>query len=384
VQAQGHSAPFEKEYQRPDGSRIPVRVSSAIVPGYPDRLIVFVSDITQERAAHTRERAIQQRLEIAISAANQGVWDFDLVTGEMIYSDRAKEIYGLQPDQPVTYELIRDATHPEDLPFTSAQFQRAIDPEIRDRSSYEYRIVRPDGSICWAHAFGEAIFEGPPGAEKAVRYAGTIQDITARKLAERQQTVLVAELNHRVKNMLATVQAIAFQTLRGEVPLGEARGRFEARLMALSRAHNLLTAENWIGASLERVVADATEHLSDGDRFDVSGEPLRLAPRAALALAMALHELGTNAAKYGALAAESGRVAIGWKVDGDRLRLEWRERGGPAVKPPNRRGFGSRLIERGLQADLGGAASLHFEPGGLRCEIEASLEAVRAAERALG
>src|SRR4051794_4629991 len=165
VMEEGHSDPFEKEYERPDGSRVPVRVSSAVVPGFPDKLIVFVTDVTDERAAREREQAIQQRLEIAISAANQGIWDFDLVTMTMVYSDRAKEIYGLPPDQPVTYEQIRDATHPDDLPYTSAQLLRAIDPEIRDRSKYEYRIVRPDGTICWALAYGEAVFEGPPGEE---------------------------------------------------------------------------------------------------------------------------------------------------------------------------------------------------------------------------
>jgi two-component sensor histidine kinase len=205
-----------------------------------------------------------------------------------------------------------------------------------------------------------------------------------RARAEQHQRLLINELNHRVKNTLASVQGIAFQTLRGEVSLAEARARFEARLMALSSAHNLLTEENWGGASLERVVSDSIEHLAgEAGRFDVDGEPLRLAPRAALALAMALHELGTNAAKYGALSAEGGRVSIGWTQIEDRLHLLWREKGGPPVEAPSRRGFGSRLIERGLAADLGGTASLHFDHAGLRCEIQASLGAIRASERAI-
>jgi two-component sensor histidine kinase len=203
--------------------------------------------------------------------------------------------------------------------------------------------------------------------------------------AEQHQLLLINELNHRVKNTLASVQGIAFQTLRGEVSLAEARARFEARLMALSSAHNLLTEENWGGASLERVVSDSIEHLTgEAGRFDVEGEPLRLAPRAALALAMALHELGTNAVKYGALSIDGGRVSIRWTQAADRLRLVWQEIGGPRVEPPSRRGFGSRLIERGLAADLGGAAALSFDPGGLSCEIEASLAAIRAPERAIG
>lgn len=206
-----------------------------------------------------------------------------------------------------------------------------------------------------------------------------------RARAEQHQLLLINELNHRVKNTLASVQGIAFQTLRGDVSLAEARARFEARLMALSGAHNLLTEENWGGASLERLVKDSIGHLAgESARFDIEGDPLKLAPRAALALAMALHELGTNASKYGALSSEAGRVSIRWTMVEDRLGLEWRESGGPPVEAPTRRGFGSRLIERGLAADLGGTASLHYERAGLRCVIEASLASVRARELPIG
>src|SRR5206468_6159662 len=241
----GYSDPLVKQYVRPGGTRVPVRTTFGRVPDYPDRLVVFASDITDEWRQHEEAEKREQRLRIAISAADQGVWDFDLVTREMIYSDRAKQIYGLPVDQPVTYEQIRDATHPEDYPNTSALLQRAIDPELRDKSSYEYRIVRPDGSICWALAHGEATFEGPPGAEHAVRYTGSIQDITERKLTEARQRMLVAELNHRVKNTLAIVQSFAHQSLRSERPAKEARRAFEGRLEALAAAHDLLIEQAW-------------------------------------------------------------------------------------------------------------------------------------------
>ena len=206
-----------------------------------------------------------------------------------------------------------------------------------------------------------------------------------RAQAEQRQRLLINELNHRVKNTLATVQAIAFQTLKGDVSLAEARARFEARLMALSRAHSLLTAQNWEGASLARVVADSTEYLGgEQDRFRISGDEVRLAPRAALALALAFHELSTNAAKYGALAQEGGSVTIGWTIDDGMLRIRWKESGGPAVAEPAERGFGSRLIERGLAGDLGGSASLTFEPDGLSCTIEAPLSAVAATDATFG
>jgi two-component sensor histidine kinase len=198
-----------------------------------------------------------------------------------------------------------------------------------------------------------------------------------RAQAEQRQRLLINELNHRVKNTLATVQAIAYQTLKGEVPLAEARGRFEARLLALSRAHSLLTARNWEGASLARVVADATEYLAaESGRFEIGGDELMLSPRAALALTLAFHELSTNAAKYGALSVEGGTVSISWRTDEGLLRIEWKERGGPPVAEPARRGFGSRLIERGLTGDLGGKAALAFESDGLACTIEAALASV--------
>ena len=274
----------------------------------------------------------------------------------------------------------KDGMHPDDHAATLGEWGRCL--ATGEPYDVEHRVKRLGGGYRWARsrAFPRRDSEG-----NIVLWYGNTEDIHERKVAEEHQRLLINELNHRVKNTLASVQAIAFQTLRGDVPVAEARSRFEERLMALSAAHNLLTEENWGGASLERVVEDATEHLAgDSDRFDVAGEPLRLAPRAALALAMALHELGTNAAKYGALSVDGGRVSIGWTVADERLRLEWRESGGPPVKPPDRRGFGSRLIERGLEADLGGAAALRFEPEGLRCEIQASLAAIRAKDRAVG
>jgi PAS domain S-box-containing protein len=273
-----------------------------------------------------------------------------------------------------------EAIHPEDRRPSLDSWSRSV--ATGEPYDIEHRVRMRDGAYRWARS--RAFPRRRDDGEICLWY-GSTEDVHERKVAEEHQRLLINELNHRVKNTLASVQGIAFQTLRGEVSLAEARARFEARLMALSGAHNLLTEENWGGASLERVVNDAVEHLAgEAGRFDVEGEPIRLAPRAALALAMALHELGTNAAKYGALSVEGGRVSIAWTQAGDRLRLEWRESAGPPVEAPSRRGFGSRLIERGLAADLGGTAALHFDPAGLRCEIEASLDAIRAPERALG
>jgi two-component sensor histidine kinase len=205
-------------------------------------------------------------------------------------------------------------------------------------------------------------------------------DISERKRVEDHRLLLLNELNHRVKNTLATVQSIAVQSFRGPQPGASARALFEARLMALSRAHDVLTEENWQGANLDEIVGQAIAPYKGADpsRFEVTGPSVRLSAKMALSISMALHELATNAAKYGALSDNDGSVKIAWHIERqDRqsmLRLEWRESGGPAVAPPVHRGFGSRLIERGLAQDLGGGAKMEFRPDGLHCAIVARID----------
>ncbi len=208
----------------------------------------------------------------------------------------------------------------------------------------------------------------------------TMRDIRAAKAVERRQHLLINELNHRVKNTLATVQAIAAQTLRSSATDVEARDAFEARLLALSKVHNVLTRENWEDVSLIDISAEvlAPHGGEDPARFRIDGPDVRLHPRLALPIAMALHELATNAVKYGPLSSGSGCVSIEWTVDatadGRRLQLRWAEEGGPPVAPPTRKGFGSRLIERSLALELGGKVTLDYAPTGVVCAIEALLD----------
>lgn len=204
-------------------------------------------------------------------------------------------------------------------------------------------------------------------------------DITERLRAEAQRTILINELNHRVKNTLATVQSLAMQTFRNSERSADARLLFEARLAALSRAHDMLTSESWEGASLTDTVNRALEPFrTDKQRIGVDGTDVRISPKQALALSMALHELATNAAKYGSLSNTAGRVRIAWSIaslDGTgELQLTWSEEGGPPVVPPNRRGFGSRLIERNLAHDLGGEASIVYRPDGVFSLIKSPLD----------
>jgi len=212
--------------------------------------------------------------------------------------------------------------------------------------------------------------------DNARLYQAAQREIAERTRAEEHQRLLINELNHRVKNTLATVQSIAAQTRR---TAGDPQSSYEGfieRLMALSRTHDVLTRERWDGADLDEIVRGATQPFGAG-RFRIAGPSVRLEPQAALALAMALHELATNAAKYGALSVAAGQVSLEWTVkpdvDGLELRLTWREAKGPKVTPPTRKGFGSRLLERGLANELNGTVNVDYRPEGLICTMTAKL-----------
>lgn len=204
------------------------------------------------------------------------------------------------------------------------------------------------------------------------------QDITDRKLAQDRQALLVNELNHRVKNTLATIQAIASHTFRAGVG-NDAPKWFEARLHALSHAHEILARETWNGANLGELVTliGAPWRGESADRSAMSGPDIHLEPKLALSLAIALHELFTNAAKYGALSKDKGRVHVEWSLQslqGTRaVKIHWQEFDGPVVQPPKQRGFGSRVIERTLVREHDAVVALEFLPEGVRCKLEIPL-----------
>ena len=245
---------------------------------------------------------------------------------------------------------------------------------IENRASFdiEYRVIGPDGAPRWVQVRGRVV---EPGTG-SLRLVGVSQDVTERKTAEQQRELLLNELNHRVKNTLATVQSIAAQTARGASSLEEFRKAFEARLLAISKTHNLLTESEWQGAELHDILSDEAAAYRNGDgkaRVRLEGEPVMLPAKTALVAGMVFHEMLTNAAKYGALSRPAGRVEVGWRVDrranGGEVHLNWVERGGPPVEPRKTRGFGSRLIERGLEQEAGGRVKFEFAPDGLRCEM---------------
>jgi PAS domain S-box-containing protein len=351
--------------------------------GALDRMAEAAEGRDRAAAALAEERA---RLGLALEAGGMAAWELDQATGVVVRSPRHDALFGY-PTPRAIWDWRQFLQHvvPEDRDQVKRVFRRALRGAAP--LTLEFRIRRAgDGDIRWLEALG-ALHRAPDGAGK---FLGVLSDVTERRRAEQRLRLAVGELNHRVKNTLAAVQSIASQTLRappggdGTIP-AEARAAFEARLLALARSHDVLTREGWTGVELGELVALAlAPHGASGGgapRHVAYGPPMRVPPRFAVPLGVALHELATNAARHGALKVPTGRVEVSWKLESPlrdglppTLKLRWLESGGPLVPgPPAQRGFGTRLLERGLARELGGTVQLYFRPEGVVCEIEAPL-----------
>ena len=274
------------------------------------------------------------------------------------------------------HHKLLETIYPEDRPRVRKQLAAAI--ANGSDLDVEYRIVRLDQEIGWVLLRGRAQYAANG---KPVALAGVSLDITDRKRAEERQRLLLDELNHRVKNTLATVQSIALQTRRTADTQAMFDDSFGSRIGALAQAHELLTRTSWEGTRLmdlvEQTMAPYARTGPGGERVVVDGPPIRLGPNAAVTMNMAFHELATNAAKYGALSVGGGKVGVRWSVDRSieppMLAIDWTERDGPSVAPPKRQGFGSRLLKSGLPRELGGSVAMDFAPEGLACRMRLAL-----------
>ncbi len=310
------------------------------------------------------EPSNEARLEAVLESVSDGFYALDTAWRYVVFNRAAEEYFGV-PRKLLLGRQIWE-TFPQGLgtPF-EAHCRAAMDQGVSTTFETPSRM-RPDRVV-------ELRIVPMRGGGVAI----TLTDVTERKNADARQRLLVNELNHRVKNTLATVQAIAAQSLRGDDVSPEARERFMARLMALARANDVLVAETWKGASLTAVAMEMAKPHGEAERFTIDGPAVHLAPETATAMALGLHELATNAAKYGALSTPEGRVSLTWAVDGEgdarRLRLTWREGGGPKVRMPAQRGFGSRLIERGLAHALKAEVRLAYDVTGVVFTLAAPL-----------
>ena len=354
---------------RRDGTEVEHFIDCVIQPvtdgaGAISGLFVEGFDVTEQVRAQHAAKESERRFTAATAIARLGVFEWDSQRKALALDDRAREIYGFEPGEPLRLAAFTRRIDPEDL-----ERVLSLGATNETRRHAEYRIRLPDGTSRTVATLAD-ITRGPDGTP--LRIIGVVADATESRRAEHHQRLLINELNHRVKNTLATVQSIAAQTLRSAPDTASARAAFEARLMALAATHDVLTAESWHGARIADVVSSAMAPFESTRRPQIlrSGPPVWVSAPRALALSMALHELATNAVKYGALSQPEGQVRIRWRrTRANELVLEWVEQGGPQVEPPTRSGFGTRLLERSLARELDGAVEFRFAPEGVSCEI---------------
>ena len=370
---------------QPDGSHIAVLVNIDPLLDARGQMVGVVNcfqDITdRKRTLEALEqsqqdlRQQQERWNATYEHAAIGIVEIDAEGRFLRVNESICDITGLTREELLGWRLFA-RTHPDDRDVDEELYRRQVKGEI-GFYSVEKRFIRKDGRTIWCSIRSSTVCDASGRFLYGVR---VVQDVTARKEADERQKLLMDELNHRVKNTLATVQSLATQTARGTDSPDAFRHAFEGRLIALSQAHDQLTERHWTSADLRAIVTASTAPFTRGkDRIAISGQDVTVIPRLALSLAMVIHELTTNAVKYGSLSGPAGQVEVNWRItprpgETPLLSIEWQESGGPAVSPPTRQGFGSRFIEGSVAAELRGIARLYFDAKGLRCTIDVPLE----------
>lgn len=352
-------------------SAIPFRGADEAVTG----AIVTILDIDEEKRATARLQVSEERLRASQEAAELGNWEFDHVAGVPIWSDRARIMIGAPPDEPASLDGLLCRMHPEDRAAFLCALEDLQRPFGPDSYRGEFRILLDGGDERWLEDRGKVERDGDG---RPLRTVGMTRDVTLRKRHEQQNDLLMREVNHRAKNLLTLVAAIARQTAATRPD--DFVVRFEERIRALSSSHDLLVHSGWKGVALTDLVRSQLAHFQDllGSRITVSGAPITISPAAAQSLGIAIHELATNAGKYGALSNGDGRVDVGWALDRaeDRFSMSWVESGGPPVRQPERRGFGILAIRRMSELALEAEVGLDFDPAGIRWQLSCTSERV--------
>jgi len=329
-----------------------------------------VAERTAELEASTTQlMKSEQRRSLALAAGNMGSWDWDRESGHYVWDEGQYRIFGVEPSEfTVTPENIRTRIHHDDW----HKLQIGLDRMTKDGRAHqlEFRVLRPDGQIRWCVGSAAATVDEN---NQVVRVSGVTFDITDRKEAEERQTLLAREVDHRAKNALALVQSILRLTRAKSLPAYVTA--VEGRIKALSRAHTVLSQSRWHGADLRGLVDEelAPYRIGNVEKIKTSGPDVLLQPASAQTLALALHELATNAAKYGALSSMSGQLQLGWQLSDAKLVFDWNETGGPATKLPSANGFGTRIILASIERQLRGHVAFDWRREGLRCVLSVPL-----------
>jgi PAS domain S-box-containing protein len=376
---------LEKRYVRKDGSAVWARTTVNIIPdasGRTFRLTSVIVDINARKQAEEALLASKARLQLALDATQLGWWQYDPLQRKGSGDARANEIldFDIAENEEVAIEELLRRVHPDDVEWFRTAIATALNSADPKPFAIECRIRRQDGKIRWVENHGLAYVKGAGPARRVASLVGTIADITERKEREEREHLLMREVNHRAKNMLSVVDAIAHQTAtRNPEDFIE---RFSERIQALSANQDLLVRNEWNGVEIEDLVRAQLALFADliGSRIAIQGPKLRLKAASAQAIGLALHELATNAGKYGALSTDRGRVHISWGTDADTLTMSWTERDGPPVSAPKRRGFGTIVMEAMAERSVDGTVELDYAPSGVTWRL--SCPAANALERA--
>ncbi|MBB3656639.1 PAS domain S-box-containing protein [Rhizobium sp. BK650] len=375
---------LRKRATKPDGSIVYLDIHSSSVRDETGGFrygVRVIQDVTVAKHMEDQIRASEQHMRDLLEALPAAVYTTDATGRITFYNKAAVEMSGRTP-QPgdmwcVTWRLFNLDGTP--LPHDQCPMAVAL-KEDRPVRGAEAIAERPDGTRVPFIPYPTPLHDADGRLVGAINM---LVDITERKRAESRQKTLIDELNHRVKNTLATVQSLSRQTARYSDGVDDFLRRFDDRLLALARAHDLLTKRHWADAPLDLLAREVLLPLAGeaGERIEIDGPPAALNSRTALSLTMALNELATNAIKYGALSCEAGSLSLAWDLEDEagappRLILDWREHDGPPVTPPTRRGFGTRLMERCIERDLGGEFDFAFERAGISCRISIPVELV--------
>jgi PAS domain S-box-containing protein len=369
---------------------LPVRDGDNRISG----ILALAANVTERVKARSeadrqaREAALHnERLALAVDATELGLWEWNARTGETFWSDRQKDIFGLPRDEPATYEFWLSAIHPEDRERVVSSVGTLGDPRSGGQLHIEHRVVHRDGEVRWIISRGRMLYEVIDAELKPSRLLGTILDITDRRRDEEIRQLLVQELNHRVKNLFAMTSGMVALTARAAQTPKQMAAALRGRIEALARAHELIRpaitgSEPTDGeTSVEEIVrAILAPHISQdaAAQMTLEGPVVRVGPKAATVLTLVLHELATNASKYGALSVSEGHLRITW-MRGVMLTLHWQEENGPVISgTPKAEGFGSQLARRSVKDQLGGAIAYDWRPEGLQVRIDLPLSQLEA------
>ncbi|MFO1116476.1 MAG: PAS domain-containing protein [Beijerinckiaceae bacterium] len=348
----------------------PLRDASGAVIG----VSTAAAEISEQKRTQALLREGEERLRLALDAADAGIWEFTPATGELVLSDGTRELLGFARSAIVTPEAGRNAFHADDRARLAEGLRKTL--KSGERVALELRVQTPDGATHWVEARAEARLDQEPR-----RIFGVVQDVTARKTAADKIEALLHEVNHRAKNLLSLVQGIARQTLRRHPD--DFMETFGARIHALAASQDVQFRHQWREVEIGALVRSQIQPFEDsfGARFVIEGAPLRLSAPAAQAIGMALHELATNAVRHGALSSASGNVAVAWgrSIDANddaKFSMTWKESGGPPVSTPERTGFGTAVMREALQSSLGATIRLDHAAAGLAWRLECPLAAV--------